>query len=100
MNLGRLFTASALGLAIAGPAALAVTTAGAEPAAVTWMLAAPWADPDAVVDDAGGRLAGPRQPRLGRLAYGEGDFGRRLRQAGAWLVVANPRILAICGVSP
>jgi len=99
MTAGRAFAALALALSFAGPlgVSLAAGTKGA--GEVYLVVGAPWADVEAVVAAAGGRLTGPSQPLVGRVAAGGDDgFPRRLRRAGAWLVVGNPRLLSLCGV--
>lgn len=97
MTAGRAFAALAIALSFAGP--LGVSLAGVKGAGPVYFVAAPWADAETVVAKAGGRLSGPRQPLVSRVAFAEDDdFPRGLRQAGAWLVVDDARLLTICGV--
>ncbi len=99
MDNGRILLALALAAGLAGPVGIAV--AGSEPGdgAPVFVLAGPWADASAVAVRAGGRPVGPRQPRAGALVFSpDPDFVTRLKAEGAWLVLADPRLLALCGV--
>lgn len=92
MTTGRAFAALAIALSLAAPLGVSLAAGTEAASAVYLVVAAPWADAGALVAEAGGRLSGPRQPPLGRIAAGEG-FPHRLREAGAWLVVGDARLL-------
>lgn len=99
MTDGRPFIGLAGVLALLGPAALALSEPARSPAGPLLVIAGP--QTEQVIAAAGGRLVGPRQPRFGRLSQGaDPEFAQRLRRAGAWLVISDPRLLAICGVTP
>lgn len=97
MNVDRIFMALAAALALAAPVAVVARGPAARPG-VVYLIAAPWDAPGEIVTRAGGRLVGPRQPMIGALAAGDGaGFAARLRRAGAWVVLTDPAILALCG---
>ncbi len=100
MNAGPAVAALATALSLAVP--LIVPLAGKPGKEGPYLVVVPpWADAEALVAKAGGRLSGPRQPLFGHLANGpDGAFAGRLRAAGAWLVVGDSRLLAICGAKP
>lgn len=92
--------ALAAGLALAGPPGLSALAGFRAQGPAYLVLTAPWSAAEEVVSRAGGRLVGPRQPAWARVVTGEGhDFPDRLRSAGAWAVLGDPRLLRFCGVS-
>ncbi len=99
MTAGRAFAVLAIALSLIAPLGVSLAGGTETASAVHLVVAAPWSDVETLVAEAGGRLSGPRHPLLGRIAAGEdGGFPRRLRAAGAWLVVSDPRLLTLCGV--
>ena len=56
-------------------------------------------DPAAVVAAADGRPVGPVAAPLAVVAAGDGDFARRLRNAGAWHVTSAAWLASLCLVS-
>jgi hypothetical protein len=98
MIAGRLLAVATVTLALGGPPAAAMLAAPPASDGVVWVLAPPWRSAVAVVEAAGGRPVGPVAPRVGQLAAGTApDFAARLRTAGAWLVIDDTRLLALCG---
>lgn len=97
----HILLATAVALVVAGPAVVSVAALPqAEPGGPVFVIASPFRDAGALVAAAGGRLVGPVQPRLGRLAASpDPRFPETLRAEGAWFVVSDPRLLAFCGVS-
>ena len=92
---------------LGGPAA-ALEAAGApgtasdpaSAAAPVLAVAPPWIDLDAAIARAGGRAVSPAPAPMAALAVGPGpDFARRLKAAGAWMVLDGRRLADLCGVS-
>ncbi|MBE3639377.1 hypothetical protein [Mangrovicoccus algicola] len=86
--------------AIAAPPILAMAMAmpqSGRPVLVISGLAG--ADRHRLVAESGGYPLGPRHPPLAILAASQDPaFARRLRAAGAWLVLDAGRLAALCGV--
>ena len=97
----RLLLSLALSLAVAGPGVVAFAALpDPAPGSAVLVVAGPLGDAETLVAAAGGRLIGPVQPRIGRLAASPDPlFAASLRAAGAWIIVSDPRILALCGVA-
>jgi hypothetical protein len=89
----------ALAASLTGPVAVATVRAVAPSSGVYLVITAPWRDPQTVIAAANGREVGVVQPAVGRVVQGrDAEFVNRLWKAGAWLVLGDPRLLALCGV--
>jgi len=88
---------------LGGPTAALVAAGAPDPAsaaAPVLAVAPPWIDLDAAIARAGGRAISPAPAPLAALAVGPGpDFARRLKAAGAWMVLDGRRLADLCGVS-
>jgi hypothetical protein len=88
-----------LAASLTGPVAVATVRAVAPSSGVYLVITPPWLDPGAVISAANGREVGVVQPAVGRVVQGrDAEFVNRLWKAGAWLVLSDPRLLALCGV--
>lgn len=93
----RVMTAAAATLALAAPVSVSLARPSQE-TGLYLVVAAPWDDSMDVAARAGARLAGPLQPYLGSVVVDDGSDARaRLRAAGAWIVLADPNLLRLCG---
>ncbi len=84
---------------LTGPVAVATVRAVAPANGVYLVITPPWRDAATVISEANGREVGVVQPVVGRVVQGrDAEFTDRLWKAGAWLVLSDPRLLALCGV--
>lgn len=59
----------------------------------------PWADAEAIVTAAGGRIIGPLEAPFAVLATADADgFARLARARGAWFVTDGAALARLCGV--
>jgi hypothetical protein len=94
-----LLIAVALAASLTGPVAVATVRAVAPSSGVYLVITPPWRDAEAVIAAANGREVGVERPAVGRVVQGrDAEFVDRLWKAGAWLVLDDPRLLALCGV--
>jgi hypothetical protein len=97
---GRHVLSVALALAVTAMSGPVLAVAGAAPSGtLVLVVSAPGPGArDALIRSAGGRPVGPSQAALAGFATSRApDFPRRLRDAGAWLVLDGARIARICG---
>jgi hypothetical protein len=94
-----LLIAVALAASLTGPVAVATVRAVAPSSGVYLVITPPWRDAEAVIAAANGREVGVERPAVGRVVQGrDAEFVDRLWKAGAWLVLDDARLLALCGV--
>lgn len=93
--------AVAAAIVAVGPAALALTGAGARPGAPLLVVAPPWRDAEAVVRAAGGWATGLRDAPLAVIAAFHAPEGAadRAISAGAWIAFDAGTIAEICGAN-
>jgi hypothetical protein len=81
-----------------GPAALALSGGAVEPGAPVLVLAAPWRDPAALVEAAGGRVIALAEAPLATLGVFPDAAALERVGARAWAVDGR-RVAAFCGVA-
>ncbi|QPM91607.1 hypothetical protein [Pseudooceanicola algae] len=88
-----------LGLCLSGPV-LGLASLPRASHGLVLVLSGPWADREAAIAAAGGHGVGPTWAPMATLAQaGNPDFGDRLREAGAFLVVDGTAVAKFCGVT-
>lgn len=85
--------------ALLASVATALVGGAPDPAAPMLVIAPPWADIAAIVEEAGGWIVGPTHAPLGALAMsGAADFAQEAQAAGAWIVTNGTALAQLCGV--